>query len=265
MTIKLPFAVIPTPLGTITTGNEIASKPAIHLNEFKTIGMTWKTSGASSVFVRGNFGSAKPVDFVSMVSANAIPATTIRIRLGDSQAEVDGTADYDSGTIAFISPSITRDDGLYHSHHELPSVQTKQWWRVDIGSHTGDFEAAALILGQRLTPTTFYSAGFEFGVEDLGSIDIGRFGVIDETDGRIMRTLGFKFEWLTTTDYETKFRPMIEKLGKRGIVFVCFDPESTTYRQSKTYFGFLQTPPVAVGGTVRFDRYSQDYQIISLV
>jgi hypothetical protein len=265
MAVRLPFLVIPTVLGTIATGNEIAAKPASHLGELKHIGMVWRTSGASNVWVRGNFGSAKPVNFVSMVSANALAGTTIRVRLGDTQGEVDGTADYDSGAVAFISPSITREDGLYHSHLELPSLQTKQWWRIDIGGHTGDFEAASLIMGQTVTPTNFYSPGFEFGIEDLGDLELNRFGVVDETDGRILRTIACKFDFMTQVDYETKFRPLIEKLGKRGIVFMCFDPEANTYRQSKTALGWLQKPPFATGGSIRFDRFQLDLQMLSII
>ena len=265
MAITLPFAVIPTPLGTMATGNEIAAKPAVHLKEFKHIGMTWKSSGSTNLWVRGDFGSAKSVDFVSMVSANAIPATTIRVRFGDTQAEVDGTADFDSGAVAFISPSITREDGLYHSHLELPSLTTKQWWRVDIGSHTGDFEAAALVMGQKVAAANFYSAGFEFGVEDLGEINVTRFGVPDETDGRIMRSLSYAFEFMTIAEYETMFRPFVEKLGKRGVAFFCFDPTANTYRQARTFMGWMTKPSVAKAGTIKFDRYSQEYQILSMI
>jgi hypothetical protein len=262
----LPFAVIPTPLGTIATGNEVAGHPAEHLGEFKAPGMTWKSSGASSLYVRGDFGSAMPVDFVSVMSANAIPATTIRVRLGDSQAEVDGTAGYDSGAVAFISPSITRADGLYHSHLELPSVQTKRWWRIDIGSHTGDFEASMLVIGQKLTPANYYAPGWARGVEDMGGIDIGRWGVADEQDGLIWRSLTFRLGWLSEADFETKFGPMMEALGKRGVALWCFDPTSGVYRQRKTYFGFIRSALVATHSrdTPAGIRYDQEYDILSM-
>ncbi|MDQ4421490.1 hypothetical protein OOT33_13765 [Sphingobium sp. DEHP117] len=262
---QLPFVVVPTPLGTITTGNEISAKPAAHLNEFVDIGMTWKSNGNTNLWVRGNFGSAKPVDFVQMQAANAISATTIRIRLGDTQAEVDGTADYDSSAQPFISPSITSDDGLYHSHWSLPSVQTKQWWRIDIGSHTGDFEAANLILGQKVTPSRYYSAGFEMGVEDQGEIDFGRWGVADQTSGVILRTLKFDLEWLTEAEEMTMFAPLMKKLGTRNPALWCFDPESTVYRQAKTYFGVVRTNPFAVGGQSKPGTYSRSFSILSLI
>jgi hypothetical protein len=36
-------------------------------------------------------------------------------------------------------------------------------------------------LGQKVTPANYYSPGWEMGVEDLGDIDVGRYGVVDET------------------------------------------------------------------------------------
>lgn len=438
---QLPFVVAPTPLGTITTGNETSAKPAVHLNEFIDIGMTWKSSGNTNLWVRGDFGSAKPVDFMSLIAANAQAGTTFRLRLGDSQAQVDGTGSllsnpndfanaswtpgvgaasvtsdtnvapdgtmtadtitdssateaqnrrayanipndtsgyyfsfyilktsggtsktacaqmtfnnggtaitgtayintdtgqlsvtgglaaaiedagtywrvicsyannatgntqllcriypavnnygvmsstnattgsavvwgaemsttpptYDSLFQPFISPSITSDDGLYHSHWSLPSVQTKQWWRIDIGSHTGDFEAADLILGQKVTPARYYSAGFEMGVQDQGEVDFGRWGVTGQTSGLILRTLKFDLEWLTEAEEMTMFAPLMKKLGTRNPALWCFDPEPTTYRQAKTYFGVVKDNPFSTGGQTKPGTYARSFSILSLI
>lgn len=220
-TIRKPFFVAPLDLGTMTTGNSASGFPVSNINRHNAIGLTWKTSGASNVWARGDFGTARPIDFCAMIAANALPGTTIRLRLGTTQAEVDGTAPYDSGALAFISPSITRDDGLYHSHLELPSTQTYRWWRIDIGGHTGDFQAADLVLGSKLEPGKFYDYEFQFGVEDMGSMEFTRFGVPNEEPGVIMRAIELTLSWIAEAEMETSFRPMLEKLGKRGIVYLC--------------------------------------------
>jgi len=261
----LPFAVVPTPLGTIATGNETTAKPAAHLNEFLDIGMTWQSSGNTNLWVRGDFGSAMPIDYVSMIWANALAGTTIRVRLGDTQAEVDGTADYDSTALAFISPSITRPDGLYSSHLELPSLQTKRWWRIDIGGHTGNFEAAKLVMGQKITPSRYYSSGYEFGEEDQGDISFGRWGVNDIAAGIMMRSLKFELGWIDEAEFETKFRPLAAKLGKRNVALWCFDPTTNTYRQARTYFGWLKDSPYAIGGKFKPGTFAQEYSILSLI
>lgn len=265
MAIELPFAVVPLDIGTIATGNQLATtNPATHLGKFRYIGVTWKSSGNSNLWIRGDFGSAKRIDFISMLLANALPGTTIRVRLGDSQAQVDGTAPYDSTALPFISPSISREDGLYHSHLELDSVQTRRWWRIDISGHTGDFEASKLIMGEKITPTRFYDNDFEFGISDTGGLDISRQGIIHEVPGKVMRTLQFTLAWLTQVEYETKFRPLVEKLGTRGQMYWCFDPQANAYRQSKSYFGIFSNAPFATGG-IKPGNYAKEFQILSVI
>lgn len=266
MAVELPFAVRPLALASIASGNELTNRPAANLARVKYLPMTWKSSGNTDLWARGRFegDATEAVDFVSLVSANALPGTTIRVRLGTSQAEVDGTAPYDSGALTFIDPAITREDGLYHSHLELPSVENCSWWRIDIGGHTGDFEAAALIMGERITPARFYDADFEYGIEDLGTIEIARNGVVGETDGIVLRTLLFRLSWLSEAEYESDFRPMVEALGSRGFTFWCFDPAATAYRQAKTFLGHFGRPPFARGGQ-KPKTYAKEFQIRSII
>lgn len=264
MAILKPNFVVPLDLGTMTTGNEAAGYPAINLKRFKAIGLTWKSTGNTNLWVRGDLGTAQAIDFFSIVSANAQPGTTIRLRLGDTQAAVDGTAAYDSGAVALINPSITRGDGLYHSHLELPSVQTRRWWRIDIGGHTGDFQASMLVLGRKVTPSRFYNLDFEFGTKDLGSMNWGRFGVMDEEPGSILRTVDMTLGWVSEAEFEASFRPMLESLGRRGVVHVCFDPQANTYRQAKTFMGILAKSPYAKG-IRKPQTYTMDFSLESFI
>ena len=264
MAIRKPLFVIPLDLGSIATGNETAGYPASNLNRHKAIGLTWKSTGNSNVWARGDFGSDKPVNFMALVAANALAGTQVRLRLGTSQAEVDGAAPYDSAAQTFISPSITREDGLYHSHLEIGSVQTYRWWRIDITGHTGDFQAADLVLGQSFSPSRYYNFDYERGIEDMGDLNISRWGVFDEDPGVIFRTIGFTLGWQTEAEFEDLFRPMLEKLGKRGVLYLVFDPEATAYRQSKTYMGVMRKPPVA-RGIRKAATYTQDYEMLSMI
>lgn len=265
MPIRKPFFVIPLALGTMTTGNAQTGSPVTNLNRAKAIGLTWKTTGSTTVWARGNFAAAGSINFMALIAANALSGTLIRLRLGTTQAEVDGAAaPYDSTALAFISPAITRADGLYHSHLELGSTVSATWWRIDITGHTGDFEAATLVLGKTITPGRFYDSGFESGVRDLGSLDLSPFGVFDDTEGAIFRTIDFTLGWVTEAEFEASFRPMIETLGSRGVVYLCFDPEATTYRQSKTYLGILAKPPFAKG-VKKPATFALDWQFISMI
>lgn len=259
----IPFIVVPVDLGTIATGNEITSRPASHLGEFNYRGMVWQSSGATDLWVRCDLGSAQDIDFVGVLGANAISATTIRIRLGDSQAEVDGTADYDSTAIAFINPTpaVIPANG-YHSHHELPSMVSKRWIRIDIGSHTGDFEASMLVIGKKLQPGVFYEGQWQAGVRDLGGITFSRNAVPGITVGEKLRTAGFKLSWITETEMETEFAPLDEAMGRTFPMFVSFDPAATTYRQRRTYFGWFEEQPNI--GKLGYNRFEREFSILSL-
>jgi hypothetical protein len=263
--VSLPFLLKPHSLGTIASGNERAEKPAVHLGVLDAIGMTWRSNGASNLWIRGDFGSARPIDFVSLVHANAQAGTTIRVRLGDTQAEVDGTADYNSGVLPFIAPSIDREDGLYSSHLELLSLQTKRWWRIDIAGHTGDFEAAKLVLGKRIIPSRYYSSGFEFGDQDMGTLELTKWGIPDRQDGLILSTLKFKLGWIDEAEYEGKIRPLMRSVARREVLMACFDPTPNAYRQSRTFLGWLKDDPFAVGGGLKPGTFAQDFSILSMI
>lgn len=263
-TIRKPFFVKPLNLGTFVCGNAVTGHPVYHLGRHKAIGLTWKSEGNTDLWIRGDFGSAQSIDFFAMVAANATNGTLIRLRLGMSQAEVDGTAPYDSGATWFITPAITRDDGLYHSHLELPSVQSARWWRIDITGHTGDFEASMAVMGQRIEPSHFYNYDFEYGIEDLGGLDINRWGVLDENPGLIFRSIDFTLAWQSEAEWEGSFRPLFESIGKREVVYLAFDPEPTTYRQARTYMGVMRKPPFAKG-TRKNRTFAQDVQLLSMI
>jgi hypothetical protein len=260
--MEKPFFVIPTPLGTVTSGNERSNRPASHLGEFYYKGMVWQSSGSGSLWARCDLGAAADIDFVGVLGANAKSSTTIRVRLGDNQTEVDGSADYDSGAQPFIDPSITRTDGLYHSHLELPSVSTKRWLRIDIGSHSGDFEASMLVAGKKITMSHYYDGGWNRSIRDLGSLTFARNGVPALSLGERFRATDYKLAWLTEAEAEEYISPMDEDVGKTSPLFVCFDPQASIYRQRRTFFGFNEDQP---GITQRgFDRFERDFSFLSV-
>ena len=269
MTTGKPFAVVPHDLGTIDgVGNEKANRPASHAGEFKNPGMIWESSGASDVWVRGDFGSAKAIDFLGLIATNATAATTMRLRLGDDATEVNGSADYDSGAQLIRNPAVTREDGIYHGHFELPALTVKQWWRLDIGSHTGDFGNMAIVLGQKRQFVDFYNGGpdgFEFGDEDMGDIELGRYGVVSETEGLMLRTLKMNFGWMSNSDRIAKFAPLSRTLGLRNVALWCFNPEATSERQNKTYFGWLTELPRFKPSTWKQDRFTVPFEIRSMI
>ncbi len=243
MAIEKPIFCLPLDLGTIATGNERTEAPAVHLNHHESPGLVWRTNGNGTIWARGQFAASQVVSLCSVLAANAQAGTTIRLRLGTSQAHVDGTAPYDSGAVTFISPATTRESGLYHSYLSF-AAQTCTWWRIDIAGHTGDFEAMGLVLGAGVQTTRFYDRGWELGTIDLGSIDFGRWGVALETDGLVWRTLTFKLSWVSESEFEASFRKIMLQ-SRRGPVFCLFNPEAVAARQEQFHFGRFGQPPFA--------------------
>jgi hypothetical protein len=243
-----PFAVLPLALSNIATGNEKANRPATHLAQPHP-GMRWESTGDTNLWVRGQFSATQAVNFVSLMAANALPGTTIRVRLGTTQAEVDGTAPYDSGALALIAPARTEIGGRYHSHLELPSVVNASWWRIDISGHTGDFSAAYLVFGEKREPSNFYNRDRELGFENLGTIEIARSGVIAATPGVRLRTFLFRLQWMSESEFFDKWAGLIEPdaTGSLPIHYWCMDPEATVYRQRKSYLGYMARDPFMRG------------------
>lgn len=284
-TIRKPIFVVPASLGTITTGNERTSNPAVNLGRPKAISLTWKTNGTLNTWVRGDFGQTTLVNFAAIIAANAQAGTLYRLRLGQSQAEVDGAALYDSGWQK-VAPFLPADNDrptldldfvnqvyeldapgateLSHSHLEMASTMAVRWWRLDISGHVGDFEAATLVLGEAITPSRYYNFDFERGVEDMGDLNISRWGVFDETPGTVMRTLSFTMGWQTEEEFQASFAPMAQRLGKRGIVYVCFNPDANSERQFNTYLGVFRKAPFA-RGIRKARRVQQEFDILSMI
>ena len=201
--------------------------------------MRWQSNGNGNLWVRGQFDTIRAINFASLMGTNAQAGTTIRIRLGMSQEQVDGLATYDSGIQPLISPAVTRSDGVYHSHLEIPAVQSVFWWRIDIGGHVGDFSASALIFGEKREPEHFYNRDREIGFQDLGGLEVARNGVVAETPGVLLRTLLFRLQWVSDDEYKRVWSPMMEVKGKRQVTYWCFDPQADENRQDMTFLGFM--------------------------
>lgn len=263
--IEKPIFVDPLPLGGITVSSALEAHPASNLDRLESMGLTWRSSGTGAIWARGQLNEGAAIDFLSIVSANAQPGTIYRLRLGATQSQVDGnTPLYDSGPLSFISPATTRRDGLYHSFLRLLVAVPAAWWRIDITGHTGAFEAGGIVLGKAIEPSRFYDKDFERGVEPLGGVEINRFGVPDLTPGITLRTLLFTLSWLGEAEYEDTFRPLAEKIGTTSILYCCFDPAVTPWRQGKTYMGFLGRAPFA-RGSVKPRTMAMELQIRSLI
>lgn len=262
---RQPLFVEPLQLVDVATNTALPGHPAGNVARLEMIGLIWRTDGGAAPWLRGQLAPGKVVDFCAIIAANAQPGTAYRLRLGSTPAEVDGNAaPYDSGARPFITPAVNADDGLYHSHLEIGAAIAASWWRIDIIGHVGPFETAGVVLGKSIAAARFYDRDYERGIEPLDSLNVNRFAVPDITDGYVLRTLSFTLSWLTEEEHETMFAPLTRRLGSSKVVYCCFDPAPSVYRQARTYMGWLGRPPFAKGA-VKPRTVSMDFAIRSLI
>lgn len=262
--IEKPIFVDPLPLSDVTVSTALDGHPASNVSRLETMGLTWRTTGTGAIWLRGRLDAEQLIDFLSIVAANAQPGTTYRLRLGATKSQVNGVAAFDSGPLPFISPATSSPDGLYHSFLRLPAPVAASWWRIDITGHVGAFETGGIVLGKAIEPSRFYDKDFERGIEPMGGVEINRFGVPDRSPGITLRTLLFTLSWLNEAEYEDTFRPLAEKIGMSEVLYCCFDPAETAWRQGRTYMGFLGRAPFA-RGSVKPRTMAMELQIRSLI
>lgn len=257
-----PFFVKPLPFTVAATGNERAGNLASHLAAFKFPGMTWRSNGNTGLTVDVDLGAAVTVDYVALLATNAQAGTTIQILMGASLANVQGgSPTFDSGILTLISPAVTGRD-TYHSHYEFGTAQTYRYLRIKIASHTGDFEASTLVIGKKVQSSRYYEPEWENGPLDLSEIGDNRNGIASEAPGLVMRQISFTLGWLNEAEWETLFQPLLQALGKTEPVLLSFDPDATTYRQNRTYFGRLAE---SRGRKRNYNRFEKAFDLKSFI
>lgn len=252
-----PLAIPPTGLSTL---NERANAPASNLLDLTRIGLVWRTNGNGAPTIYVDFGTARSFNFIALLNTNAGPGYQIRYRAGATQAEVDGTATYDSGFAPVVSVYPDRPDEsafdlnpapqYVHSHHDIPTLVSARWLRIDLGFPPGDFQAANLIIGEKMQTEFCYQPGFEHGIEDLGSISFNRWGTPSIAEGAIMRLIRLRFPWMSEAEFESDWRHLYERHGKTKPFYLCFDPLAGAWRNALTYFGWFSAPPAPTGGKI---------------
>jgi hypothetical protein len=257
-----PIFVKPLPFTVSAYGNQLTSNPASSLGEFQYPGVTWKSSGNTNLYVVVDLGAAQTVDFVAMLASNALAGTAFTITMDTTSAgAIGGSPAYSSGAQTFISPATT-GRALYNSYFAFPSAQTYRYLAIQITGHTGDFEASFLVIGTQISVTRYYETQWESCVLDLSQVTDNRNGVSELAYGAVWRQLQFTLGWLTESEWETSILPLLLACGKTEPLYCCFDPDPTTYRQNRTYFGRLAEATVRKMG---FNQFQKEFQIKSFI
>ena len=198
-----------------------------------------------------------------MLCTNAQSGSQMKFVMDDTQANIGGGSEqYSSGFVPIISPSVSGRSS-YHSFLDIGSTQTRRYFGVIIASHTGAFECAKIIVGVKAQPAKYYETQWETGIDDMSRVDLSRNGVPLIATGASYRTLDFTLGWMTESEKETMFDPLDRSLGVRAPALWMFDPDATTYRQNRTYFGRYATAPKI--GKQGYNRFEKRVSLLSMI
>lgn len=226
----------PLDLPTITAETSAAGTSPGNLNN-DWIGVVHRgTFSGSGAGVNVDFGAAREVDTVAFLSAGATPTTWTILA---SATNIGASDVYTSGSQTFAAGSVAPISGRRNSLWLLPSVATARYWSMPFGTIATPFEAGRLVMGKKINPAYNFSYGAAFGVTDRGGGSFSDQGVWLPRPGAKQRTLGLSFTRATKQEIEELIGPLLERVGNGKFVLVITDPDASTQRQRRMFFGPL--------------------------
>lgn len=96
-----------------------------------------------------------------------------------------------------------------------------------------------IVVGKRFRPAIGFEYGAQFGVRDLGSLDVSARGVLLRRRGQKLRTVALSFSSLTKVEAEWNSIRMLEQIGNTECIALCTDPSDDYQLQNRCYYGPL--------------------------
>ncbi len=229
--------------GTLITGNELTTLPAINLQDPQPT-KKWRTSGLSTMYVVVDLGSANAINLVSLIAHNGSAAATWQIRGASSEANLTAAPGYDSGSVS-MWPGTGKPSGWIDTLFALlwlTTSQTHRWWRIDVvdaGNTDGYFEAGRLIIDAAWQPDIGLSPNWGVQWIDPGPREQSIGGQIYPTQRTRRRLIELILDF---NDRDVMLNNAFELQRKRGSsrdIFVLGDPTGTTHLHRDAVYGLF--------------------------
>lgn len=209
----------------------------------------WRTANLTSQYVILDLGAAKAVDLVALMYTNLTSAATWRVRAGSTAA----VSDWDGGTVTAWAGSV-QNVPAPHALLRLSAAQTYRYWRIDLtdaANPDGFFQAGVAVLASAFQPARNYAYGAGRGFNDL-SVKQDSFGggMLFEAKAR-RPVLSFEAPYLTATEAEAGVMELQRQ--NDGPVLAMLNPDASTYRMGRMYYGLMTLEPVV---NTNFGRHS---------
>jgi hypothetical protein len=118
-------------VGTLTASSQVATFEAANLQRMSP-GKKHRST-TLSFYYEGNLGGAKTIRVVSLWGANAVAATTWRVRFATSQANLTAAPSWDSESISFWPGGADLSGWAESASREYYAAgKTATWYRIDI-------------------------------------------------------------------------------------------------------------------------------------
>jgi hypothetical protein len=202
------------------------------------IGVQYVSGAAGSTdSIDVDFGGAVAIDTVAILSGNG-GTTTWTLRGATTQGGLDAAPTLFSGD--FAAGSVLPTSVRTHALAVLAAPATFRWWRIGFAGIIAPPEIGRLVMGLRFQPQINFSFGAQLGVTDLAGGDFNRRGLFLPNEGATLRTVGLRWPHATRAESEEQISVLLERIGNRGHVLACIDPDPHPQRQRRLYFGPLR-------------------------
>jgi len=260
-------AIIVEPLAFagVTASSTAAGHDAAYVgNDY--LGVTWQSAaGAAAQSLVVDLGADRALDFAALLGCDGAAATwTLTVEVATAgQGAGFPAGSFSTGALPFLAGLAGWDSGRGIGWWSGAAI-VGRYVRLTIGG-LGNAAATVgrVVIGGKLQLHRNFAFGGKFGVKDLGSYDLSARGVPLKRRGPKLPTLSIEFTAVHHDEVVAAVRPLIERIGNTGEVFVCTDPTPDAQRQRRCYYGTL----VGDLGTVQKRAVGSSWQVnmVSLI
>lgn len=221
------------------------------LNDEK--GLVWRTANLTGNYITAQLDGSV-IDTVAIVGSNLIAGNTVRFRLGNTQAAVEGSSAAIDVTIGLAAGTADTNQALLF--HKLTTPAAHGFLRIDFtaASNPDTFlEFSRLVVGKSVI-CDGVSAGVEFGYDNQ---------TVSSLDREATKPMWkFTVSGFTEATYWSLWHPLLKVLGdKRGFLFI---PDlQSDYLQQQALFCYVTS--TSKGSATNSDYYMIDIQVQSLL
>lgn len=236
-------AIIVKPLafaGVTASSSAAGHDPAYVSNDY--LGVTWQSAaGAASQSLVVDLGADRPLDFAALLGCDgATAAWTLAVEVATAgQGPSFPAGSFSTGVLPFLAGAAGWESGRGIGWWSGASIVGRHVRLTIAGLGNAAATVGRLVLGAKLQLHRNFAFGGKFGVKDLGSYDLSSRGVPLKRDGVKLPTIAIEFNAVHKDEVESAVRPLIERVGNTGELFVCTDPTPDVQRQRRCYYGTL--------------------------